>query len=79
MKKLLTGLLAGGLLLGGASFVAAETNGYGPFSFEEMQPFMEEMHPDFSREQQEQMFNDCHGEDGYMRNQTEYRGMMNNF
>ncbi|WP_188207267.1 hypothetical protein [Alkalibacillus aidingensis] len=79
MKKLLMGILIGAVLIGGATFVAADSNGNGFFNFEDMQPLMEQMHPELSPEQQEEMFNDCHGEEGQMHDNTEFPGMMNNF
>lgn len=78
MKKLVIGVLTGAVLLEGASFVAAESNGDDFYNFEEMKPYIEQMHPNFSPEQQEEMFNVCHGEDGLMQNSKEFRGMMNN-
>src|SRR5699024_11741252 len=71
-------LLTGAVLLGSATFVAAESNGNGFFNFEEMKPYIEEMHPNLSPEQQEEMFNNCHGENGMMQNNTGFRDMMNN-
>ncbi|GEN31192.1 MULTISPECIES: hypothetical protein [Bacillaceae] len=76
MKKLLIGILTGAVLLGSASFVAAESNGSGILNFEEMKPHIEEMHPNLSPEQQEEMFNNCHGENGMMQNNTEFRDTM---
>ncbi|WP_068672949.1 hypothetical protein [Oceanobacillus sp. Castelsardo] len=78
MKKLVVGLLTGAVLLGSATFVAAESNENGIFNFEEMQPHIEEMHPNLSPEQQEEMFNNCHGDNGMMQNDTEFRDMMYN-
>src|SRR5699024_344930 len=78
MKKLVIGILTGAVLLGSATFVAAESNGNGFFNFEEMKPYIEEMHPNLSPEQQEEMFNNCHGENGMMQNNTGFRDMMNN-
>lgn len=78
MKKLVIGILTGAVLLGSATFVAAESNGNGLFNFEEMKPYIEEMHPNLSPEQQEEMFNNCHGENGMMQNNTGFRDMMNN-
>ncbi|NBI30883.1 hypothetical protein [Chengkuizengella marina] len=31
------------------------------FNFDEMLPFMEQMHPNWSDKQLEDMYNDCHG------------------
>ncbi|GGK05029.1 hypothetical protein GCM10007063_29280 [Lentibacillus kapialis] len=80
MKKIFIGLLTSFLVLGGGTFVFAHGNGENTFNFEDMQPYMEEMHPNFSEEDQRAMFNDCHGDGGYMQNNNnEFRGMMNNF
>lgn len=78
MKKIVIGILTGAVLLGSATFVAADSNGDNFFNFEDMKPFMEKMHPNLSADQQEQMFNACHGENGIMQKNTEYRSMMNN-
>jgi hypothetical protein len=42
-------------------------------------PHIEEMHPNLSPEQQEEMFNACHGENGMMQNHSKFRDRMNNF
>lgn len=68
MKKLLVGFIVGAVLFGGASFGLAHSIGNNFFNFEDMRPHMEEMHPNFSPKQYEQMFNNCHGENGFMRN-----------
>ncbi|GGM23998.1 hypothetical protein GCM10011351_07210 [Paraliobacillus quinghaiensis] len=80
-KKIVAGILGIVILLGGAgSYVYANTaNPSNWWSFEEMQPYMEEMHPGFSTEQQQEMFNDCHGENGYYSDRNRSRGMMNNY
>lgn len=79
MKKKVLGIIAGVILFGGATFVAADSNGNNVFNFEQMRPFMEQMHPDLSPEQQEEMYNFCHGKNGFMQNNTKFRGSMNNF
>jgi len=79
MKKIIIGILTGAVLVGGATFAAADSNGDNFFNFEDMKPFMEEMHPELSVEQQKEMFNFCHGENGVMQDNAEFRGMMNNF
>ncbi|MBU8908735.1 hypothetical protein [Desertibacillus haloalkaliphilus] len=68
MKKIIIGVLTGAVLLGGTTFVAANSNGSDGFTFEEMKPFIEQMHPNLSSDQQEEMFNACHGEGGMMNN-----------
>ncbi|MCM3765252.1 hypothetical protein [Neobacillus niacini] len=35
-------------------------------SFEEMLPFMQKMHPDFSNSELNEMYKACHGEGGMM-------------
>ena len=65
MKKLLIGLVSLGLVLGIGTSVYA-TAGDGFQSFREMVPFMQQMHPDMSEEQLENMYNSCHGENGGM-------------
>mgnify|MGYP003367650552 CR=1 FL=1 len=70
MKKVIIGIVAGAVVLGGATFVAADSNGDRFINFEDMKPFMEKMHPNLSSEQQEQMFNACHGEKGLTENNT---------
>lgn len=62
MKKVIIGIVTGAVILGGATFVAADSYGDKFFNFDEMKPHMEKMHPDYSSEQLEQMFNACHGE-----------------
>jgi hypothetical protein len=75
-KKLVIGVLTGAILLGGAGTIAfAQTNGV--LSFEDMEPRMQEVHPDLSTQELEQMYNSCHGEGGIM--QGNPQGMMNNF
>ncbi|MDS9470890.1 hypothetical protein [Sporosarcina pasteurii] len=66
MKKLLVGFIAGAVLFGGATFGFAHSTGNEFFDFEDMKPHMEEMHPNFSPQQYEQMYKDCHGENGFM-------------
>ena len=77
-KKIVAGIL-GIILIGGAgSYAYANTVSPGDWwSFEEMQPYMDEMHPGFSTDQQQEMYNDCHGENGSYSNGS--RGMMNNY
>jgi disulfide bond formation protein DsbB len=74
MKKLLIGLVSLGLVLGIGTSVYANTAGDGFQSFREMVPFMQQMHPDMSEEQLENMYNSCHGENGGMHGMM--RGMM---
>lgn len=82
-KKLLVGILTGGFILGAGTLTFAQTNGNGEgvFNFERMQPHIEEMHPELSKEEQKEMFDACHGEGGMMENfkGENARNMMNNF
>jgi hypothetical protein len=61
MKKIIIGILAGAVIIGGAAtYTFADTNENNQF-FNEMRPYMEKMHPNFSNEDYEAMFNFCHG------------------
>lgn len=72
-KKLVIGLLTGAILLGGAgTFAYAQTDG-----FQEMKPFMEKMHPELSSNELEQMYNNCHGDGGMMKDTENTKNMMN--
>lgn len=73
MKKLVIGILTGAILIGGATFVAAEPNGNGIPNFEKKQPCIEEMHPNLTPEQQEEMFNNCRGKNGMMQKNNGFR------
>ena len=66
MKKKVIGLLLVIFILGAASMAFAEVdeNGNWSFSFEQMLPFMQEMHPDWSQDDLQQMYDSCHGPDG---------------
>ncbi|WP_078593135.1 hypothetical protein [Evansella clarkii] len=59
MKKLLAGLLSLTLVAGIGTTVAAHSDNFS--SFQEMLPFMQNMHPDMSEEELETMYNNCHG------------------
>ncbi|WP_280771460.1 CUE domain-containing protein [Salipaludibacillus daqingensis] len=60
MKKLLAGILSLGLVFGiGSSVWASNYNG----DFQEMLPFMQQMHPDSSEDDLKAMYNTCHGND----------------
>lgn len=66
MKKWAIGLLSSALILGAgtAVFAAGTSNSEGDFSFENMLPFMEKMHPDSSKEELKEMYDSCHKEGG---------------
>ncbi|SEA40448.1 hypothetical protein SAMN05421743_104232 [Thalassobacillus cyri] len=86
-RKLLAGITAIALVLGLGNVVLAHGDGPGQGpgqgfwqgSFEEMLPFMKEMHPDFNDSQLEEMYQDCHGQNGPNGPGNAGRGMMNNF
>ncbi|WP_045519407.1 hypothetical protein [Neobacillus niacini] len=85
MKKWAIGILSSALILGaGTAVFAAGTNNPGDGnSFEKMLPFMQEMHPDSSKEDLQEMYNSCHKDGGMMdRNNQEgmnSENMMNRF
>lgn len=66
MKKVWLGLMTAMLAVGvGASAFAAEENrGEGTFNFGQMLPFMQEMHPNLSNQELQEMYNSCHGTNG---------------
>ena len=69
MRKLLTGgVVASILLMGGigAAWAAENVTPKAPDQkfFEEMLPFMKQMHPGMSEESYKEMFNDCHSKGG---------------
>lgn len=82
MKKWAVGLFSAALILGaGTAVFAAGNNSEDGFSFQEMLPFMEKMHPDSSKADLEKMYNACH-KDGGMMGETEgmnSENMMNRF
>jgi hypothetical protein len=69
-KKLLVGILSSAFIFGAGTLTFAQTNGEGDglFNFEKMQPQIEKMHPDLTKEEQKEMFDSCHGEGGMMEN-----------
>ncbi|MGM7682979.1 hypothetical protein ACSVDA_12585 [Cytobacillus sp. Hm23] len=80
MKKILFSLLGSTIILGGTvSYVFAQSNDEGNdnFNFGQMKPYIQEMHPELSTQEQKDMFDSCHGEDGAMENYNE--DMMNSF
>ena len=77
-KKLAIGILTGAIILGGAGTFAyaqanEDANGNGLLNFGQMKPYIEEMHPDLTTEEQKEMFDSCHGEGGMMENEHEHR------
>lgn len=82
-KKLLVGIFTGGLILGAGTLTFAQTNSDGErlFIFDQMKPHIEKMHPDFTKEEQKEMFDACHGEGGMMEKSDaeSAKNMMNKF
>ncbi|MGM0901143.1 MAG: hypothetical protein ACQEXB_08575 [Bacillota bacterium] len=66
MKKLMIGIMSIAFVLGAGTFALAKTDQSveGTVNFKEMLPFMKEMHPNFSDDELQQMYNACHGTDG---------------
>lgn len=66
MKKILLGIISTMFIMGAgtAVFAANEGTEEGIFNFEKMKPLMQEMHPDFSDQELEDMYNTCHGAGG---------------
>lgn len=79
-KKLLVGILTGGLILGAGTFAFAQTNeeGDGVINFEQMQPQIKKMHPDLTEKEQKEMFDSCHGDGGMMQNHHDNNNNNNN-
>lgn len=67
-RKLITGLGAILLTAGIGTAVYADAGGY---TFEDMLPFMKQMHPQATEQQLNDMYENCHGSGGMMEN---YRG-----
>ncbi|WP_066172486.1 hypothetical protein [Bacillus marinisedimentorum] len=74
-NKVLTGILAAALIAGGATSVMAysdggaadrqpQREGAGTFNFGQMQNYMEQMHPEWSKEEIKEMYNYMHGTNG---------------
>jgi hypothetical protein len=79
-KKLAIGILTGAIILGGAgTFAFAQTNGdvEKEPNFGQMKPYIEEMHPDLTKQEQKEMFDSCHGDGGMMEDGS-MKGMMEN-
>ncbi|MBP1949953.1 hypothetical protein [Virgibacillus litoralis] len=79
-KKLLAIALAAFVTLGIGNVVfahgAADNGGENGWSFEDMVPFMKDMHPNMDQQEMEQMYQDCHGSNG---NEFPDRHMDNQF
>ncbi|RHW37385.1 hypothetical protein D1B31_16630 [Neobacillus notoginsengisoli] len=63
MKRLAIVLMSTAFVLGMGSFALAQTNGSGKaiLNFKEMLPFMQEMHPDSTEQELQEMYKACHG------------------
>lgn len=69
MKKFLLSILTASLIIGIATAAMAQQDKeVDSLNFEEMKPFMEKMHPNFSDDELKNMFESCHGENGMMSN-----------
>lgn len=68
-KKLVAIILSGAFVLGAGTVAFAATNDAdGDWNFDKMFPFMQKMHPDWSKEDLKEMYDSCHGEGGMMNN-----------
>ncbi|MHC0038488.1 hypothetical protein [Pseudoneobacillus sp. C159] len=82
MKKWSVGLLCSALVFGAgtAVFAAGTSNLDNEFSFENILPFMEKMHPNSSKEDLKEMYDTCHKNGGMMNeNGMPSENMMNKF
>lgn len=69
MKKLMTGLLTAGLVLGAGTAVLAAENqeplpGQGIVNFGQMLSFMRQVHPNLTEQQLQDLYKTCHGTGG---------------
>lgn len=78
MKKFAIGFLSAAFILGAGTYAFAQGNGNGFLNFEEMKPYMQKMHPNFSDKELQDMYQACHGEGGVMENKSP-QDMMNKF
>jgi hypothetical protein len=78
MKKVIFTILGTAFILGAGTAVFAAGSEDGILGFEKMKPFMQQMHPDFSDKQLEDMYQTCHGSDGGQVSGTQ-ANMMNRF
>ncbi|CQR47322.1 hypothetical protein BN1058_01631 [Paraliobacillus sp. PM-2] len=67
MKKILVSLLGATIIIGGAatytfahSNESFNVNDHHRFNYEEMKPYIQEMHPNWSSQEQREMFEFCH-------------------
>lgn len=81
-KKIVLGLVSAAFILGAGTAVYGATTDTeeGLLNFKKMLPYMQEMHPDFSEQELEDMYNTCHGSDSEQNTQTQQTtNMMNRF
>jgi hypothetical protein len=80
MKKWVICLLSSAFILGAgtAVFATGTSLSEDDFSFENMLPFMEKMHPNSTKEELEEMYDTCHKDGGMMegKGMIEGKGMM---
>ncbi|WP_182200969.1 hypothetical protein [Paraliobacillus salinarum] len=66
MKKVIVSLLGATVLIGGAAtytFAHSNNDNFNNnerFNYEEMRPYIQEMHPNWSSQEQREMFELCH-------------------
>lgn len=53
-----------GLGIGTVAMANSDSEVFENFNFQDMLPFMQDMHPNFDEEQLEEMYESCHGENG---------------
>ncbi len=77
-KKLIVAFTTTALVLGlgTAALANSDSEVLENFSFKDMLPFMQQMHPNLDEDQLEQMYISCHGENGQRGNGP---GMMRGF
>ncbi|MFS1515466.1 hypothetical protein V1503_02950 [Bacillus sp. SCS-151] len=67
MKKIIFSSLGTTIILGGTvsyAFAHSSDEGNDNINFGQMKPYIQEMHPDWSTQEQKEMFDSCHGETG---------------
>lgn len=86
MKKIIGGIFVATLVLGIDTWVFAYSNckDEGTLNFDQMFPFMKEIHPNLSENELKNMYNSCHGINGAAPNKNFEQMklqeiMMNNF
>lgn len=76
MKKLAISILGAAFIFGAGTYTLAQGPEDGLLDFEQMKPYMEKMHPNYSDKELKDMYNACHGEDGMMESKSP-ENMMN--